>query len=187
MSQQKRRVNRGPAAAVANRQAILDSARRLFAERGYHVALSAIAQDAGVGQGVLYRHFPSRLELAFAVFEESFAELEAVADESGPHAFGRLWARLIELTIETAAFVEMAVDARRSLPDYPGQQRLQSLVEATLPSAQAAGLVHAGISVADVLLAHRMIYGVVVTTPDPADVEAAAREAHAFLHRHAGL
>src|SRR3954447_20413240 len=108
------RVNRGPAAAIDNRRAILQGARRVMAERGYHVPLSAIARDAGVGQGVLYRHFSTRLDLAFAVFEENFRELEALAGEPGPDAFGRLWDRVVDLTVDSAAFVEMVVDARRT-------------------------------------------------------------------------
>lgn len=163
--------NRGPAAAAGNRRAILDAARRLFAERGYRVPLSAIARAAGVGQGVLYRHFPTRLDLAFAVFEENFAELEAIAADSGSETFIRLWSRLLELTIEAAAFVEMVVDARRNLPDYDGGDRLLRLIAATLPRAQAAGLVDADLSAADVHLAHRMVYGVVVTANDPDQVK----------------
>lgn len=171
------RVNRGPAAASENRQAILDAARRLFTARGYHVPLSAVAKEAGVGQGVLYRHFPTRLDLAFAVFEENFAQLEAIAAEPG--AFGGLWARIVRLTVESAAFVEMAVDARRSMPEYSGGERLQALIQATLPS-------DAGITVDDVLLAHRMIYGVIATAVDPADIEPAVRRALRLLPRPVG-
>ena len=71
-----RRINRGPAAAAENRRAVLAAARELFAERGYEVPMQAIAKRAGVGQGVLYRHFPKRLDLALAVFEENFVRLE---------------------------------------------------------------------------------------------------------------
>lgn len=171
------RVNRGPAAASENRQAILDAARRLFTERGYHVPLSAIAKDAGVGQGVLYRHFPTRLDLAFTVFEENFAQLEAIAAEPGPDAFGHLWERMVALTVESAAFVEMAVDARRTMTDYTGSRRMEALVRDTLPRAQEAGLVDEHITVEDVLLAHRMIYGVIATVVDANEVGAAVQGA----------
>ncbi|MBL7253474.1 TetR/AcrR family transcriptional regulator [Paractinoplanes lichenicola] len=171
------RVNRGPAVASQNRQAILDAAWRLFTERGYHVPLSAIAKEAGVGQGVLYRHFPTRLDLAFAVFEDNLAELEAIGAEPDAGAFGRLWERLVALTVDSAAFVEMAVDARRSLPDYTGGRRLQAVLEATLPRAQQAGLVGPAVTVDDVLLVHRMIYGVVVTEIEPEKVQAAVQRA----------
>lgn len=179
------RVNRGPAAAPSNRSAILDAARRLFTERGYHVPLSAIAKDAGVGQGVLYRHFPTRLDLALAVFEENFAQLEAIAADPGAGAFARLWERMVHLTVESAAFVEMAVDARRSMPAYRGAERMSALVRETLPRAQSAGLTDPTLTVDDVLLAHRMIYGVIATAVDPADVMPAVERALHLLRRPA--
>jgi AcrR family transcriptional regulator len=180
------RVNRGPAAAAENRRAILDAARRLFATRGYHLPLHTIAKEAGVGQGVLYRHFPTRLDLALAVFEENFARLEAIAAEPGAEAFGRLWGCMVELTVESAAFVEMAVDARRSLPDYTGGERLHALIAATLPRAQAAGLVNPQLTVEDVHLAHRMMYGVITTEANPVDVRSAVDRSLLLLQRTAG-
>jgi hypothetical protein len=51
--------------------------------------------------------------LAFAVFDENFDELEAIAAYPSREAFGRLWSRLLDLTIEALAFVEVVVDARR--------------------------------------------------------------------------
>src|SRR6056297_2610919 len=98
-------TNRGPAAAADNRAALLDAARRLFAEQGYRVPLSAIAREAGVGQGSLYRHFPRRIDLALAVFEDNLAELEVLAaSDTGPRGFHPLWQRLLELTIRSTAF-----------------------------------------------------------------------------------
>lgn len=167
------RVNRGPAAAAANRAAILSAARRLFAARGYHVPLHAIAQEAGIGQGVLYRHFPSRLDLALAVFESHFEELDALGADPAPDAFLHLWSRLLDLVVSESAFVEMFVDARRTAPDYDGGRRLRALVERTLPRARDAGLVRASVRVEDVLLAVRMAYGVVVTAEGDEDVRAA--------------
>ena len=182
MTPQHAKSNRGPAAAADNRAAILEAARRLLADRGYHVPLSAIAREAGVGQGVLYRHFPTRLDLAFAVFDENFDELEAIAADASPEAFGRLWSRLLDLTVDASAFVEMVVDARRNLPDYDGAERLLRLVEATLPSAQEAGLASTRLTPADVLLAQRMAYGVVVTAAgEPTTVRATVDRALSLI------
>ncbi|WP_121258166.1 TetR/AcrR family transcriptional regulator [Nocardioides ferulae] len=178
-----REGNRGPAAAADNHRAILASARRLFAERGYHVPLNAIARDAGVGQGVLYRHFPSRFDLAFAVFEENFAELEALADDPAPDAFARVWSRLLDLTVREAAFVEMVVEARRSRPEYDGGERLRALIEPPLLRAQDAGLVDPLLGVDDVLLAQRMAYGIVVTELDPASARQVVERALGHLAR----
>jgi len=44
-----------------------------------------------------------------------------------------------------------------------------------------AGVVGPAITVEDVLLAHRMIYGVIATAVDPADVEPAVRRAQQLL------
>ena len=175
------RVNRGPAAADDNRRAVLAAARRVMGERGYRAPRSAIAREAGVGQGVLYRHFPTRLDLALAVFEDDFAQLEAVAADPDPGAFGRLWSRMADLTVETSAFVEMVVDARESLPDHRGDARVLALVEATLPRAQRAGLADAALASDDVLLAWRMVFGVVVTTVGRDRVRAAVTRALALL------
>lgn len=179
--------NRGPAAAADNRRAILAAARRLFAERGYRVPLSAVAKEAGVGQGVLYRHFPTRLDLAYAVFEENFVELEAIAAEPDEGAFGRLWARLVDLTIREAAFVEMVVDARRSNPAYDGGDRLLALTGPPLDRARDAGLVAAGLTASDVMVALRMAFGVVVTATGPEPVRDTVDRALALLDRPAGL
>ena len=173
-----RATNRGPAAASDNRRALLDAARRLFAERGYQVPLSAIARDAGVGQGSLYRHFPTRLDLALAVFEENYAELETLAStDTASGSFGRLWQRVLELTLASTAFVELAVDARHELGDAGLGERLRRMLEAPLLRAQAAGEVDAGVSVDDLGLVLRMAYGVLVTETDAAAARAGLQRA----------
>lgn len=176
MPPRQREHNRGPAAAAGNRQAVLEAAKRLFAERGYHVPLSSIAKEAGVGQGVLYRHFPTRLSLAFAVFEENFAELEQIGAQGDAEAFGRLWQRLVELTLESAAFVEMAVDARRSTTEYDGGERLVALLAPPLARAREAGAVDADLEVGDVLTAQRMVYGIVATALDLGEARETLRQ-----------
>jgi AcrR family transcriptional regulator len=66
------------------RNAILDSARDLFSERGYHgTTLLDIAEVAGTGVSSLYSYFPSKIHLLYAVFEpwykDAFKRLEARA------------------------------------------------------------------------------------------------------------
>lgn len=163
MTQTKPRVNRGPAAAAGNRAALLASARALFAQRGYDVPLSAIAAAAGVGQGVLYRHFPTRLDLAFAVFEEHFRQYAALARSTGPDVFGALWRQIVDNLIAETAFVDMVSDARQSHSDYDGIQRLTALLTGPLELAVAAGRVDADVTVDDVVLAIRMAYGLIRT------------------------
>ena len=159
-----RRINRGPAAAAENRRAVLAAARELFAERGYEVPMQAIAKRAGVGQGVLYRHFPKRLDLALAVFEENFVRLETAGAEVGPGSFSALWGVMVDSVVESAAFVEMAVEARREMPDFGGNERVVAVFGPHVEAARQAGEVRADLVVDDVLTAVRMVYGLVVTS-----------------------
>jgi len=63
--------------AARNRERILCTARRLFAERGAScVSMDEIAETAGVGKGTLFRRFGSRAALATAVLSEDEAGLQ---------------------------------------------------------------------------------------------------------------
>jgi AcrR family transcriptional regulator len=57
--------------AARNRERILCTAQRLFEECGVScVSMDAVAQEAGVGKGTLFRRFGSRAALARAVLSE---------------------------------------------------------------------------------------------------------------------
>ncbi|APS18243.1 TetR/AcrR family transcriptional regulator [Streptomyces parvus] len=75
----RRPANDGPKAAARNRSALVTAAREVFAEHGLEAPLSAIARRAGVGQGVLYRHFPDRAAAVAAVLEENVRQIEQEA------------------------------------------------------------------------------------------------------------
>lgn len=61
--------------AERNRQRILEAARVVFAQQGLGASLDAIAREAGVGVGTVYRRFPDKEQLIEALFEVSLAEL----------------------------------------------------------------------------------------------------------------
>ena len=63
--------------AVANRQRLLETAVSLFAEYGVEeVHMERIAQEAGVGKGTLYRHFPSKGDLCLTLLEGAFTAFQ---------------------------------------------------------------------------------------------------------------
>jgi AcrR family transcriptional regulator len=68
--------------ASRNRQRLLEVARRAFSSAGEDkVTLEAIAREAGLGIGTLYRHFPTREALIEAVYRAELGRLCASASE----------------------------------------------------------------------------------------------------------
>jgi AcrR family transcriptional regulator len=75
-------VGRVRSDALRNRERLLEAAAAAFgAADGRPVSLEAIARDAGVGIGTLYRHFPTRDALVEAVYRAELAEVAAAAGE----------------------------------------------------------------------------------------------------------
>lgn len=63
------------------RAQILHLAQELFARQGFHhVSMDDIAERAEVSKPVLYRHFPSKLDLYLAVVDQRGEELVAAVD-----------------------------------------------------------------------------------------------------------
>jgi AcrR family transcriptional regulator len=63
-----------------NRAMILEAAKRVLTDKGIGASLDEIAQAAEVGNGTLYRHFPTRAALVEAVCREDTRELVESAD-----------------------------------------------------------------------------------------------------------
>jgi AcrR family transcriptional regulator len=63
--------------AQRNRERILEVAKEAFTHSGTNASLDDIAQEAGVGAGTLYRHFPTRDALIEAVYRTEVEKLAA--------------------------------------------------------------------------------------------------------------
>jgi AcrR family transcriptional regulator len=76
--------------APERRQAVLDSACRIFSEGSYRGTTTAeIARESGVSEPILYRHFASKRELYLACLEAAWVDTrerwnERVAGEPDP-------------------------------------------------------------------------------------------------------
>jgi AcrR family transcriptional regulator len=71
------RARRARADVARNLDALLQAAKTVFAQTGVDAPVRDIAEQAGVGVGTLYRHFPQRADLIAAVFQR---EIDACAD-----------------------------------------------------------------------------------------------------------
>lgn len=173
------RKNRGPVAGPANRRAILAAAREVFAEGGYNAPLSSIAKRAGVGQGSLYRHFPDRVALVAAVFDENLIVVEdevAAADDS----LDRLLEVIAAQATVSARLIEVlwihADDDRVG----PLTDRLHRICAGVLAAEQAAGRAAHDRDVDDILIAITMLAGALSQAP-PDGAEEVARRSQTML------
>jgi AcrR family transcriptional regulator len=144
--------------AARNREAVLAAAARLFREKGVEaVSMDAVAAEAGVGKGTLFRRFGDRAGLAVALLDERERELQerilsgppplgpgappgerlaAFLDAYLDHLFGHL--DLVR-TSETAS-----KGARYRIGAYRfWHLHVRILLEAAAPDADAEVLAHA--------------------------------------------
>lgn len=67
--------------ARANRKDLLEAAEALLNVHGPTVSLRAVAQEAGVGVGTLYRHFPTRRHLLTALLGQIIERVDRIVDD----------------------------------------------------------------------------------------------------------
>jgi AcrR family transcriptional regulator len=96
------RVTRRPRSdAAANRERILAAATIAVRRDGEKVPMATIAEEAGVGIGTVYRHYPTRQALLAALTLRSFhlvlehARTAALSDEPAPAALAQFLERTI--------------------------------------------------------------------------------------------
>ncbi len=66
--------------ALRNRERLIEAATEIFARGPSQASLEAVARDAGVGIGTLYRHFPTREALFEAVYRREVDQLGDLAE-----------------------------------------------------------------------------------------------------------
>jgi AcrR family transcriptional regulator len=119
MTDQAAESTRRPRAdAVRNRERVLEAAKAVFSAGGPEASLEAVARQAGVGIGTLYRHFPTRAALLAEVYQREVEQLDEAADrllaEKPPIEALELW---FEELIAYMATKRMVGPALRADPD----------------------------------------------------------------------
>jgi AcrR family transcriptional regulator len=73
-----------PGAAELTRQRVIRAALELFTTRGYHDTTTAqIAKKAGIAEGTIYRHFPSKHQLLNELYRAALRWAINVVQETG--------------------------------------------------------------------------------------------------------
>ncbi|KOV73592.1 TetR/AcrR family transcriptional regulator [Streptomyces sp. MC1] len=146
--------------AQANHDRLLEAAARAFAQQGADASLKAIAAEAGVGIGTLYRRFPAREDLIEATYRNETDRLcasarELLADRS-PLAALREWAEAFVDYMRTkqgmADALPAILAAREGLRRH-SRDALGEAVTTLLEAGIAAGQVRDDAEPNDVLMA----------------------------------
>jgi AcrR family transcriptional regulator len=74
-------IRKPRADSVRNRERLLEAAAKIFGAGGGQASLEAVAREADVGIGTLYRHFPTREALFEAVYRREVDQLVALAEK----------------------------------------------------------------------------------------------------------
>ena len=145
--------------AAANRDRIVEAARAELSEANGaagELKLHRVAKAAGVGQGTLYRHFPTREHLLAEVYRAELTQLVGtvaplLAEHSPLDALSRWLDRLVEYA-RVKRGVMAAIEASAWQDLYAGQHhRLDEALGTLLDRGQATGQIRAGVDAVDVI------------------------------------
>ncbi|WP_064458659.1 TetR/AcrR family transcriptional regulator [Streptomyces hygroscopicus] len=165
--------------AQRNREKILATAVRVFAEEGLNAHLERIAREAGVGTGTLYRNFPTRELLIEAAYRSELARLCDAAPELlatlPPREALRAW--LGRFMDYANAKLGMA-DALRGVvasgvnPYARSHDMIQDALSRLMDAAVTAGVIRSDISATDMFAA---LTGIALASGQPEQREQADR------------
>jgi AcrR family transcriptional regulator len=146
--------------AQANYDRLLEVAAGAFARDGADTSLKAIAAEAGVGIGTLYRRFPTREDLVEATYRNETLRLSAAAqallkNHSPDEAFRRWAEQFVDymLTKHGMADALPAILATREGLRLNSREALRDAVDTLLAAGIDSGILRQDTDPGDVLMA----------------------------------
>ncbi|MEA2199204.1 MAG: hypothetical protein QOJ25_3255 [Solirubrobacteraceae bacterium] len=165
--------------AERNRRLLLDAAAEAFAEHGLDVSVGEIARRAGVGQGTVFRRFPTKEHLIAAVVVDRMHQASArgrellAAPDPGAAVFELLTAMVKAAQTDRALF-EAVDDIFLANEDIrEAHDDLVDSLDQLLRRAQDAGAVRDDVGALDLLM---MFKGVCEASRPFNNVDIAARQ-----------
>lgn len=156
--------------AARNRELILQTARKCFAERGLSVTLNDIAHEAGVGVGTVYRRFADKDSLIEALLATKFEAMNEAAaraaEEVDPREALRVYLMgVFEFRARDRALADAIVRAGKARPSIVQERdRLETQVSAIIERAETAGVVRVGFDYRDLPMLTSMVGAVADST-----------------------
>ena len=165
--------------AQRNRDKILTTAVRVFAEEGLNAHFERIAKEAGVGTGTLYRNFPTREILIEAAYRNEVARLCDAAPEflatMPPREALRAWmGRFLDYSTAKRGMADAlrAVIASGGDPYGHSKDMMLAALSSLRQAGVAAGTIRPDISPADMLAS---LTGIALASGKPEQREQAER------------
>jgi AcrR family transcriptional regulator len=165
--------------AQRNRDKILTTAVRVFAEEGLDAHFERIAKEAGVGTGTLYRNFPTREILIEAAYRNEVARLCDAAPDllatMPPRAALRAWmGRFLDYATAKLGMADAlrAVVASGGDPYGHSQDMMLAALSSLRHAGVAAGAIRSDISPTDILAS---LTGIALASGKPEQREQAER------------
>jgi AcrR family transcriptional regulator len=163
--------------ARANHDRLLEVAATAFGREGTDASLKAIAQQAGVGIGTLYRRFPTREHLVEAVYRNEVARLcvaaPALLETLPPVAALTAW---MEQFVDFMATKRAMIAVLRSDED---RLHIRELLRTAIATLLDAGAGRPGVDPNDVLLG---LGGITLIAGEERERELATRLIGLLLH-----
>lgn len=165
MERRAAKPDRKPRAdALRNRERLIEAATQVFGAGAAQASLEAVARQAEVGIGTLYRHFPTREALFEAVYRREVDHLgelaERLAQEAAPLDALRQWlhanVRLMATKRGMVEALQLVASGSSELKAY-SFERLTAALGLLLERGVAAGDIRPGITAEDLL---RTVVGV---------------------------
>lgn len=150
--------------AQDNRERILEAARAAFAADGLNAPMREIARRAGVSPATLYRRFPSKVDLAQAVYADQARACRAIvheglADPDPWHGFRSVVEQVFELHARDHGFTTAFQSAFPDALDFAADRHVSVQAIAELARrAKASGALRPDFTLNDLVLlvvAHR--------------------------------
>lgn len=124
MKRSRDRCSKGASRADLRRRKLIDTARKLFIENGFHATgIAQIARESGIAVGQIYRDFSSKEEIVAALVTTDCgrfmqAELLKAAIQTGDSEAAQAWLRhLVETedeVEEARLFAEIVAESSRN-------------------------------------------------------------------------
>ncbi len=161
--------------ARRNHDKLVAAAREVFAAEGGGASMEAVANKAGVGTGTLYRHFPRRIDLVQAVYEDDVEDLVRSAQQAvaALEPWPSVVAFLEAFTRYARAKRTLLNELREAFDRDPGtksrlRERVEEATALVIGRAQRAGVVRGDIEGKDVV----QLLGPVCSSPTLTDEQA---------------